>query len=149
VYRVGREQFVVFVTTIVAVLATDLLIGIGIGIAAEFLIHLFNYAPFRSLFRGDVSVDEREDNTSVLHVRHAAVFSNWIWLRVQVGKVQPERNVVLDLSETHLVDHTVMEKLHELQMEFEQQNRKLVIVGLGKHEQLSPHPHSARKKAAP
>src|SRR5262249_13689302 len=38
VYKVGREQFLVFVTTIVAVLATDLLTGIAIGIGVEFLV---------------------------------------------------------------------------------------------------------------
>src|SRR5262249_11372229 len=36
VYQIGREQLLVFVTTIVAVLATDLLIGIAVGIAVEF-----------------------------------------------------------------------------------------------------------------
>src|SRR5690606_25183236 len=42
VYRIGREQFVIFVTTLVAVLATDLLVGIGIGIAVKVVIHLMN-----------------------------------------------------------------------------------------------------------
>src|SRR3712207_7515422 len=38
-YRVGSEQFVVFVGTILATLATDLLIGIGVGIALEVVFH--------------------------------------------------------------------------------------------------------------
>jgi MFS superfamily sulfate permease-like transporter len=33
VYKIGREQLVIFVVTLVAVLATDLLIGIGIWVA--------------------------------------------------------------------------------------------------------------------
>src|SRR5262249_24578589 len=36
-YKIGREQLVVFVATIVAVLATDLLKGIAIGIAVKLL----------------------------------------------------------------------------------------------------------------
>jgi MFS superfamily sulfate permease-like transporter len=51
VFKVGREQLAVFVTTIIAVLATDLLIGIAIGIALKFLIHLSNGVPIKSLFR--------------------------------------------------------------------------------------------------
>ena len=45
VYRIGREQLIIFVTTIVAVLATDLLIGIAIGIAVKMMIHLINGVP--------------------------------------------------------------------------------------------------------
>ena len=42
VYQIGREQLVIFVATIVGVLATDLLIGIAIGIAVKALIHLLH-----------------------------------------------------------------------------------------------------------
>ena len=64
VYHIGREQFAVFVTTIVAVLATDLLIGIAIGIVLEFLMHLASYPPLRSLFVPDVSIEQHDEKTS-------------------------------------------------------------------------------------
>ena len=44
-YHVGREQLVIFVATIVGVLATDLLVGIAIGIAVKALIHLIRGVP--------------------------------------------------------------------------------------------------------
>ena len=61
VYKVGREQLAVFVTTIIAVLATDLLIGIAIGIALEFAIYLFSYPPLRSLFVPHTTVEKRDE----------------------------------------------------------------------------------------
>jgi MFS superfamily sulfate permease-like transporter len=39
VFKVGPEQFLIFTSTIVGVLATDLLVGIAIGIAVKFCIH--------------------------------------------------------------------------------------------------------------
>jgi MFS superfamily sulfate permease-like transporter len=147
VWRVGPEQLLVFTATIVAVLATDLLIGIGVGIAVEFLTHLLRYAPFRSLFRTDLTVEERDPQTYLVRVRHAAVFSNWLSMRRRVVGLDHGRDVVLDLSETHLVDHTVMEKLHELQREFAEHDRRLEVVGLEGHRGLSDHPHAARTKA--
>ncbi len=50
-YRVGREQLVIFVATLVGVLATDLLVGIGIGIGVKILIHVINGVPVTSLFK--------------------------------------------------------------------------------------------------
>jgi hypothetical protein len=60
--------------------------------------------------------------------------------------LDPECHVVIDLSETCLIDHTVMEKLHELGREFEQSHRKLEIEGLDDHFPLSRHPHAARRR---
>jgi MFS superfamily sulfate permease-like transporter len=146
VYKVGREQLLVFVTTIIAVLATDLLIGIAIGIGVEFLIALINYPPVRSLFVPAVSINESDENTYVVRVRYAAVFSNWLALRGRVVGLDHGRDVVLDLSETVIVDHTVMEKLHELEKEFEEKNRKLLVTGLEKHSKFSDHPHAGRTR---
>lgn len=45
VYEIGKEQLIIFVATLVGVLATDLLIGIAIGIAVKLLIHVINGVP--------------------------------------------------------------------------------------------------------
>lgn len=147
IYMIGREQLVVFVVTIVSVLATDLLVGIMIGIAVKFLIHFMNGLPLGSVFMPPLTVEERDDKTYVIRVREAAVFTNWIPLRRRIQGLNSNRDVIVDLSETLLVDHTVMEKLHEMEREFEQQGRRLEITGLDAHFPFSEHPRAARKKA--
>jgi len=149
VYHIGREQLVIFVTTLVAVLATDLLIGIAIGIGMKFLIHLANGVPVRSLFKPYLDVSEVDDHTCKIAAQHSAVFSNWIPFRREIehlGLVQ-RKNVVVDLSETKLVDHSVMDKLAAMQRDFEQEGLSLEIVGLDTHRQLSGHEQAARKRA--
>ncbi|MBI3838588.1 MAG: SulP family inorganic anion transporter [Planctomycetia bacterium] len=148
VYKIGREQLVIFVVTVIAVLATDLLVGIAIGIGIKFMIHVFNGVPIRSLFKPYLDVETRGDNTVVIFARESAVFSNWLPFRRQIeqlGLVE-RNNVVLDLSGTKMVDHSVMEKLHEMEMDFEQAGLQLEIVGLESHRQVSDHPHAARKR---
>ena len=44
-YHVGREQFIIFVSTVVGVLATDLLMGIAIGICVNVVLHLKKWRP--------------------------------------------------------------------------------------------------------
>jgi hypothetical protein len=148
VYQIGREQLVIFVATIVGVLATDLLIGIGIGIGMKFLIHVMNGVPIRSLFKPYLEVEQQDDNTVRIVARQSAVFSNWIPFRRQledVGLVQ-RQNIVLDVSDAKLVDHSVMEKLHEMQRDFEQEGLTLDIIGLDAHVPLASHEHAARKR---
>jgi MFS superfamily sulfate permease-like transporter len=147
VYMIGREQLVVFIVTIIAVLATDLLWGIVIGIGVKFLIHFINGLPLRSVLKPPLSVEERDAKTAVIQVREAAVFTNWIPLRRCIHSIPSDKHIVVDLSETLLVDHTVMEKLHELEKEFEQSHRQLEVTGLEKHSPFSEHPHAARRKA--
>ena len=148
--KIGKEQLLIFVVTLVAVLATDLLIGIGIGIAVKFLIHLINGVPIRSLFKPYLDVETKGEDTVVVFARFSAIFSNWILFRRQLIKLglQEKKNVILDLSDTKLVDHSVMDKLNEMQRDFEQAGLKLEVVGLDDHTAFSGHPQASRKKGA-
>lgn len=142
-YKVGPEQLCVFVCTIVGVLATDLLIGIGIGVAVKFALHLLNGAPLTSLFKPDITVD-KQDRTALITVRRSAVFSTWIPLRQRIMRCFDCDTVVVDLADTFLVDHTVMEKLHDVQREMGERGRHLEIRGLEDHHVLSSHMFAAR-----
>jgi MFS superfamily sulfate permease-like transporter len=148
VFQIGPEQFLVYITTIVAVLATDLLQGIAIGIALKLCIHVVNGVPLRSLFKPCLDIVEEGEDTYRINASHSAVFSNWILFRrqiVQAGLVH-RKNVIVDLSETRLVDHTVMEKLHEMERDFEREGLRLDVTGLDNHKPLSRHPRSARRR---
>ncbi|MCA9221216.1 MAG: SulP family inorganic anion transporter, partial [Planctomycetales bacterium] len=150
VYKVGPEQLAIFVATLIGVLAIDLLWGIAIGIALKFLIHLVNGVPIRSMFMPFLEVIEEDSKTYRIVAEHSAVFSNWILFRKRIldaGMVH-HRNVIVDLANTKIVDHTVMEKLHELERDFEREGLKLEVVGLDDHRPFSDHPFAARKRVA-
>ena len=146
VYNIGREQLVVFVGTILAVLATDLLIGILIGIGIELLIQFINGVPLWSLLRPDAEVRQIDERTWLISPRHSAVFFNWLPIRSKIERygLAQNMNIIVDLSGTQMVDHTVMEKLHQLEREFAQRGIALAIVGLDDHVTLSQHPAAAR-----
>ena len=149
VYKIGAEQLVIFAGTVIAVLATDLLIGIGIGIALKFAIHVANGVPIRSLFWPYMEVSTTDDNTVVITARESAVFSNWIPFKRQIerlGLIQ-KNNVILDLAGTKFVDHSVMENLHALEQDFTDAGLTLEITGLDGHKPMSEHDLAARKRA--
>lgn len=145
-FHVGVEQFAVFSVTLVGVLATDPLIGVGIGVAAELALNWWHGMSARSLFSPAITVDEPDEFTTRIRVNNAAVFTNWLKLRQQVLAVAPERTVILDLSRTRLVDHNVMQKLEDLQFALDEEGRNLLVIGLRGHTRLSMHRLAARKR---
>jgi MFS superfamily sulfate permease-like transporter len=144
-YHVGREQLFIFVATIVGVLATDLLIGIAIGVLVKILIHLTRGVPLMSIFRLKANVERPSGGAPTVVVHDAAVFSTWLGLRRQLEALKHEPRVVLDLSRTVFVDHTVMDKLKEMEKEFREAGSTLVVTGLERHRGLSSHPTAARQ----
>jgi MFS superfamily sulfate permease-like transporter len=148
VLHTGTEQLIVFVTTIIGVLVTDLLIGIGIGVAVKLLIHAYNGVPLNSLFKAYLEVEDADENTSIIRASQSAVFSNWIPFQReinQLGRVQ-RRHLIIDLSNTKLVDHSTMEKLNHLKEDFDSEGLSLQIIGLESHVQLSGHANAARRQ---
>jgi len=147
VYRTGKEQLAIFVTTLVVVLATDLLIGVAAGILLKMIIHVANGVPLKSLFIPYIEAQDIDENTSLILARESAVFSNWIPFRrqiEQIGLVQ-KRNLIIDVSNTKLVDHSVMEKLEEMERDFEQEGLTFEVRGLDSLQPLSDSSHAARK----
>lgn len=149
VYHIGKEQLLVFVCTLVGVLATDLLIGIAIGITVKLAVHMMNGVPLRSLFKPYLDIEEQGEKTLRVRASGSAVFSNWIPFKRQLEDIGlgQKNNLIIDLSDTRLVDHSVMEKLHELQREFEQEGLALTITGLDLHTSLSEHEFATRKRS--
>lgn len=145
-YKVGIEQLAVFSVTLVGVLATDLLIGVGIGFALELALNWWHGMSARSLLSPAITVDEPDEFTTRIRVNNAAVFTNWLRLRQQVVAIAPERTVMLDLSRAQLVDHNVMQKLEHLQDDLAEDGRNLLVIGLRGHTRLSTHRLAARKR---
>jgi MFS superfamily sulfate permease-like transporter len=148
VYRIGKEQLAIFLTTLVIVLVEDLLVGVAAGIILKMLIHVANGVPLKSLFKPYLEVQEINADTSMIIARESAVFSNWIPFRrqiEQIGLIQ-HRNLIVDVSNTQLVDHSVMEKLEEMQRDFEHEDLTFEVRGLDTLQPLSPDAHSARKR---
>jgi MFS superfamily sulfate permease-like transporter len=145
-YRVGREQFVIFVGTILATLATDLLIGIAVGIAIKWGFHFWHGLHPRQVFVPTVRIHETGDGPTQVSVTGAVVFSNWLPLKAKLEELGKSGDLVLDFSEAGFVDHTVMEKLHELERAFGLAGRCFRVTGLDGFDTFSDHPCAARKR---
>lgn len=146
-WQVGRGQLIVFVVTLVATLATDLLIGIAAGIVVKLLQHVLSGTPVGNLFSARAEVSKDGDHP-VISVKQAAIFSNWLGLRKRLLGLSDHARVKVDLSGTHLVDHSVIKKLEEMAQDWKLENRELIVVGMEDHLPVSSHPQAARYRRA-
>jgi MFS superfamily sulfate permease-like transporter len=144
IFKIGKEQLAIFLITIFFTLVEDLLVGIGVGILLKILIHLSNGASLNSLFTVPVTVSF-EENNYLVEVEKSAVFTNWIRIKNKLSAIPQGMNVIIDLSNTKLVDHSVMENLRHFKHDYISQGGALNIIGLDNHKTLSNHDLSARK----
>lgn len=133
-FHLGKDQFLIFLTTIIAVLETDLLKGIGIGIALNFVMHLYRGASFMSFFKLHFKIVDGNDQVIRIVLQESIIFANWLSLRKHLyHSLKAGKDVVLDFSESLLIDGHIQVKLDEWKKEYEVKGRELSLVGLDEH----------------
>ena len=145
VMGVGKEQLFMFIVTIIGVLATDLLIGVAIGIATKFAIHLTHGVKLNNLFKIRYTIENKAPNIIDVTIEGAAIFSNFMALKTELAKVADSQTIIFQLNNAYLLDHTVMEFFHDFQHNYEARGGHCEFLGIEYHAPYSDHPLAARK----
>lgn len=143
--KIGPEQLVIFVTTILVTLFTDLLLGIFAGVALELLIHVGMGSPLKELFKSQIQTIDK-GNEVVLKMGDVAAFTNVIGFQKLVDSMPHKKHIDVDFASTVMVDHTFMETLHHYEDDFARQGGKLEPINLENLTPYSTHPMAARKQ---
>ena len=146
-FKIGKEQLLIFVVTIVLTLVEDLLVGIAAGMLVEIIINLINGKPTSAMFKAPIEVSFT-DKAYLVRISKAAVFTNYLGIKQTLGAIPEGLNVTIDLEDTRLVDHTVMENLHHFQHDYEENGGTVELIGLDTHQAVSKHHLAARRKKA-
>ncbi|MBK6264577.1 SulP family inorganic anion transporter [Marivirga sp. S37H4] len=141
-YKIGKEQLLIFLVTVIVTLVEDLLLGIAAGIVVKFIIELRNGVPFKSLFKANLEVVEKEQIT-LIKVKDCAIFSNLIGIKKAIEKYLEQGSVELNFSQAKYIDHSFMAYVKYIEREAEL--NRFIITGLENHRMLSNHSEAARK----
>lgn len=145
---IGWDQLGVFIITIVGVLATDLLIGVAIGVITEFLFHFVRSINWGEILRIRISVIKTDSGEYRIKLGGAAFFANYLSLKKVLSAIPPKKQIHFDLSEASTIDHTVMEYLHDFCEGYNREGGRADITGLEWLVSTSEHPLAPRRKAA-
>ncbi|GAA4450470.1 SulP family inorganic anion transporter [Nibrella saemangeumensis] len=138
-YRKGLRQFIPFLVTIVAIVFTDLLIGILIGFAVSiFYLLRSNYRnPFKlntaTLHIGEVIKIDLSDEVSFLN---KASVKDTLW------SIPPGSKVVINATRSSFIDGDVLEVIDDFKTAVAPQRAiQLNIIGLKEKYELSDYVH--------
>jgi MFS superfamily sulfate permease-like transporter len=142
-FKIGADQLLVFCTTVVVTLATDLLVGIGAGILLKLFLHMFRGVRFPDLFHLKLQTEK-----SVVRIETPLVFTNFIQLQKVLNSHARSKDLHIDLTSCKFIDHSSMEALHLLQEAFKNEGGHLNMIGLHEFKPLhkSKHHAAARRK---
>lgn len=143
-YKIGSDQLVIFVTTIIVTVSTDLLIGVGAGILAKFIFHIINGAPLRSLFKARYEL-HKTDGHSIITVKDAAIFSNLIGYKKMMHSLEPGKKITFNFAEAKIVDHSFLEALNHFEAEYNHTGGDVAVLGFDNFRASSNHPLATRK----
>ncbi len=124
-YKTGRGEFFVFLTTVVATLATDLLAGVCAGVLMQWL--LLARALRSNPFKARCQLQQEQDVIRA-KLEGPLIFSNWLSFARAISQRAPR--LILDVSSANVVDHSAMKKLREVQAAWENEGRVFLIEGL-------------------
>lgn len=144
-YKIGAEQLIVFITTMLICLLTNLLWGILAGIILELIIHMYFGVQLQSLFSTKATLKQDGEHNYTLHIYDAAVFSNYMGVKKHLQLLPEYSNVTFDFSEAKVVDHTFLEHLYFHEEKIHKKGGQIVLAGLDHHKHLSDHPLASRR----
>jgi len=112
-WQLGWAQFGPFIITILAVLFTDLLKGVSIGLVIGFFFILKDNAKAGSYLRRDTSDADADDANALLHLRlpeHVS-FLNKASIVTTLEQLPSGSRVLLDGTRSDVIDHDVLEAI--------------------------------------
>ena len=148
--KVGKEQVLIFMATLMTTLFTNLITGISVGILVTFIIHIILNKSI-SLFLNHLSkpnilmFKEKDGGNYYISIKYFCSFLNFYKLKNKLDVIPENQNVILDFSLCNFVDHTVMEGLENYSDTFSNKKGSIEIIGLDKHGTDSKHPFAIRK----
>jgi carbonic anhydrase/SulP family sulfate permease len=133
-WKSGRDQFLPFAVTVLAIVFTDLLIGLGIGMAVAlgFILNRQFSRPFRRIdekhLLGDVLTVELPDQVS---------FLNQTALERVLEEIPRGRHVVLDARRTEYIDPDALALIREYR-DVRAPARGIELALVGFHDEYEP-----------
>jgi len=136
VYRLGREQFLPFIVTIIAMLFTDLLVGVGIGIAYAC------YFIFKNTYRAGYTLETKTEG----HIKHYyfnlainVSFINKKRIKDQLENIPNYSVVYIEGAHSVYIDYDVAEIINEFKTKAHHKHIELHLSGIPEVETISVH----------
>jgi MFS superfamily sulfate permease-like transporter len=124
-YALGQAHFVPFIVTILGIVFTDLLMGIGIGLAVAIFYVLYNNYKKPFLFESEKHL---KDGIIRLKLAEDVTFINKASIQRTLTQIPDGSKVIIDASKSINIDYDVIEIIEEFETNAQYRNIELEII---------------------
>ena len=132
-YRTGMYHFIPFIATIIGLVFTDLLLGIGIGLLIALVSVLLENYKVAGYYH-----EEHEDKTIVIRLTEQVSFLNKANILQTLDRIPNYSNVIIDASNSRYIDYDVYEIIINFKIEAKSKGIQLEIINLNGYGSLEP-----------
>jgi SulP family sulfate permease len=145
-YRLGWDQFIPFLTTVVGIIFTDLLRGIGIGMVVAVFYILRNH--YRNAYTLQ-HIPDRSNGRAVskMVLAEEVSFLNKGSILKTLNGIDEGATVVIDASNSKAIDRDVIEVIEDFKINARRRNIRVQVTGLKLNGDNQTHSDSSRKVA--
>ena len=135
-YNAGKAQFIPFIATILGLVFTDLLVGIGIGLMIGLMHILFkNFKNSHFLHMQD-KLDANDAHQIKIVLSEHVTFLNKASILTELSKIESGSRVVIDMSKSYTIDYDVLEIIDNFNSTAEEKEIEVKLIGRGERETL-------------
>ncbi|HKZ66808.1 MAG TPA: SulP family inorganic anion transporter [Chitinophagaceae bacterium] len=109
-YHTGKHQFIPFIVTVVAVVLTDLLKGVGIGLAVSIFFILRGNMKLAYYFK---KKEHHEGETIHIDLAQEVSFLNKAAIKQTLAHLPENSKVIIDAANTVYIDYDVLELIRD------------------------------------
>ncbi len=128
-WSLGWKQFLPFMITIIVILATDLLIGVSIGLL------LSVYFIVQNNFKAEYKINKMMENgreVDYIKLNSNVTFLNKVKFRDALDKIPEESMLTIDGSECNFIDYDILEIISEYENKARDRNIQVMLKGIKK-----------------
>ncbi len=151
IFKIGKEQLIIFFATLIITISTSLITGIISGIIVTLIIHSIINKSFsmfiRNMLKPNVLMfkENESDNNYYVSIKNYCTFLNYNKLKSKLDQIPEDKDVIVDFSMCDFVDHSVMENMNNYLETFKRKGGNFEIIGLDNHGTDSEHPFALRR----
>ncbi len=128
-YAQGKAQFVPFLVTIIGVVFTDLLVGLGIGLLFSILFLLYN--NFRIPFKIGEN-DDQERKKMRIELAEEVSFLNKAKLMDTLRRIPNKTDLVIDATRSQFIHYDILEIIEDFKINAPQRDIELTLLDINK-----------------
>lgn len=130
-YKLGRDQFYPFILTVLVLVFTDLLTGIGVGLLIGIIIILRrNFLNSHFMHMQDKVASDQHHKIRIT-LSEEVTFLNKAAILKELNDIPNDSEVVIDMSKSFSIDYDVLEIIDNFTNIADEKNIKVELIGRG------------------